>query len=101
MRLTDRDSGFVQDTLIVAEVDELERTLATIQFDADDITGAIEELERRHRLSLPPRVATTMEVLGRLAALFNESDGAGFAELMLTLSTSLALHPGNHLIAKG
>jgi class 3 adenylate cyclase/tetratricopeptide (TPR) repeat protein len=81
VRVTDPDTAFEQDNLILIEVDDEERTLATLQFDPDDLPGAIAELERRHQSSLPPDVAHTMGLL----TTFNQAAIAGDADTFARL----------------
>ena len=78
----DRATGFSESSLVLTEADEDGRTKANVSFDADNIVEAIAELNRRHRLSMPPAVAETMATLDRLSLALNAGDVAGFEALI-------------------
>jgi class 3 adenylate cyclase/tetratricopeptide (TPR) repeat protein/type II secretory pathway predicted ATPase ExeA len=82
MSFADRATGFGQDSLVLTEADERGRTAANVIFDADNLVEAIAELNRRHRLSMPPAVAETMATLDRLSLALNAGDVAGFEALI-------------------
>jgi hypothetical protein len=77
VRLTDPDTEFWDESLVIVEIDDVGRTAATVLFDGDDLRGAVTELGRRHRSTMPAPTRETMELL----ALVEDIQRACFRDL--------------------